>query len=804
MTVVRLTGCTPEPMASYLKALGTLRIVSQQIDHTAAGFWEKGCFHLDSKLDNDALTDFFLKTYRPTPIVAPWLGGSGFYEGDSRDGMNRILASSEARLSEYRATIKEVESWPEMPRKGARIRQMADELETKHLGKEGKSHEEYRKLIGAVRSLCADMASLHTGSNPLDWTVDEVAESTPPPGLPFNESKRWTDRKKELRRVASKLRTSYKSDLRSGSKETIVRLCRNRLGEGVVDWVDAAAPLDGHGDPVYPPLLGTGGNEGRQNYTRTFMDHIAGSLLGSSPSESRSLLCAALFGSLTRTLVRSPFGQLDPARAGGFNQGSGVEAIESKEQPSNPWDFILAMEGSITWSSSITRRGRAGPATVLSSPFSVRASPVGYPSATGGDGAESKLEVWTPLWSAAVGYPELQAFLGESRADVGKHIPRNGVEFAEAVASLGVDRGIEEFVRHSILPRRGQSFVVTAIGRFPVEERRESDLLRQLGSVLRRLDPLVSEPSPRYVSARRGVDAAIYEAALKGGKPSMKSLVAAIGRLERVLQLMTRKKGPKAPPPPPFGLGGEWVDACDDGSIEIRLASALASITKTDTVGPMRASLVPINPANPRKWAEAGSQDAWVGADLSDRMSSVLARRVMDAERLQSEESPLRGFLPVNAEDVAAFISGEVDETLMEAFLFGFGWIDWRRAVQERSLEGVRARWSSPVARRPVDTRWALIKALFMAYPLDHQGDKVRVPAQPSVLPLLRGGRVAEACRTARRRLYSLGFGVPAIEYPDGPAGRRIAAALLFPVAPRQRWLREALGDIGTSNTAPK
>jgi CRISPR-associated protein Csx17 len=62
-----------------LKALGILRLVSQQQDPTASGFWNQDVFHLDSALDSATLTDFFLKRYEPTPIVAPWNGGSGFY-----------------------------------------------------------------------------------------------------------------------------------------------------------------------------------------------------------------------------------------------------------------------------------------------------------------------------------------------------------------------------------------------------------------------------------------------------------------------------------------------------------------------------------------------------------------------------------------------------------------------------------------------------------------------------------------------------------------------------------------------------
>src|SRR5437763_10529963 len=74
-----LHGCTPEPLMSYLKALGVLRLVAEQVDPEARGAWRAGVFVLSSQLDEDALMKFFLEKYRPTPMLAPWNGGCGFY-----------------------------------------------------------------------------------------------------------------------------------------------------------------------------------------------------------------------------------------------------------------------------------------------------------------------------------------------------------------------------------------------------------------------------------------------------------------------------------------------------------------------------------------------------------------------------------------------------------------------------------------------------------------------------------------------------------------------------------------------------
>ena len=53
MVELELSGCRPEPLAHYLKALAVLRLVSEQADPAARGFWRGDCFVLQSALDRD-------------------------------------------------------------------------------------------------------------------------------------------------------------------------------------------------------------------------------------------------------------------------------------------------------------------------------------------------------------------------------------------------------------------------------------------------------------------------------------------------------------------------------------------------------------------------------------------------------------------------------------------------------------------------------------------------------------------------------------------------------------------------------
>jgi CRISPR-associated protein Csx17 len=99
-----LYGCRPEPLASYLKALGILRLLGEQADGDASGWWQGGTFAVETGLDDDGLRRFLLDGYRPTPVVSPWNSSSGFGP-EGKDDLHVIEASTDPRLAEYRQAI---------------------------------------------------------------------------------------------------------------------------------------------------------------------------------------------------------------------------------------------------------------------------------------------------------------------------------------------------------------------------------------------------------------------------------------------------------------------------------------------------------------------------------------------------------------------------------------------------------------------------------------------------------------------------------------------------------------------------
>ena len=109
-----LGGCAPAPLAHYLKALGILRLVTEQADPNVRGWWEGDRFRLATKLTHQEIEAFFLSNYKPTPIFNPWGARSGFYSRESeksaRESLKQIECSSDLRLEPFRTAIKTVQS----------------------------------------------------------------------------------------------------------------------------------------------------------------------------------------------------------------------------------------------------------------------------------------------------------------------------------------------------------------------------------------------------------------------------------------------------------------------------------------------------------------------------------------------------------------------------------------------------------------------------------------------------------------------------------------------------------------------
>src|SRR5690606_19165190 len=101
----------------------------------------------------------------------------------------------------------------------------------------------------------------------------------------------------------------------------------------------------------------------------------------------------------------------------------------------------------------------------------VRQVAAGYGSAAEADASTARAEMWMPLWNTPASYREISTLFAEGRARVGHgrgRAARNGLDFARAVSTLGVDRGISEFQRFGFQVRNGLAYFATPLSRAPV------------------------------------------------------------------------------------------------------------------------------------------------------------------------------------------------------------------------------------------------------------------------------------------------------------------------------------------------
>lgn len=694
MPILTLTGCAPVPLAHYLKALGILRLVSEQADPAATGHWHRDQFVLTSVLDRERLLSFFLETCQPTTVMAPWNGGSGFHPKDNSKALEALLQSTAPRFQPYSA---------------------------------------------ALRAAQQVLLRMNLGEKPT-----------------------------------------------SEQKAQLLLLCRNALPESTLAWLDAAYVLTDDG-AKYPPLLGTGGNDGRLEFTNNFMQRLAEVIdisTGSPLEKARAQLQAALFGGPIATpQSKAPVGQFLPGTAGGANATSGFDAPACV----NPWDFILMIEGALLFAAASVKRLESTEPGVLAYPFSVRQAGVGYASAADADESASRAEMWLPLWSSPVTLGELSAIFAEGRAQIGRRPAKNGVDFARAVTSLGVDRGLDEFQRYGFQVRNGLSYFATPLTRIAARRNASAGLLSEIDPWLTRFRSAVTkDTAPATVRrALHQLETAIIDLCLSDIPERLLQVLLALGQCQAAAaHSYTWASKPETYLPPLQGLSKAWLTpslwAHPRTGAEFRLAASLASINGRFSRHwlPFRSHLEPVEITYQKtrdiihtRWAGTPGNDIqWSQAPLPTVLSHIFARRLLKAP------DPGKHFgHPASLADIKAFIEGQTDDTLLAGLLWSLSLINWRENTPLPS--------ATPQRQPAAPTFYALLKLCYPP-PREPLPDGIlAVPSVPALHRLAATGQGTPAAEQALRRLRASGYRPLIKTLPiQGETARRTAAALLFPI----------------------
>ena len=695
---LELRGCTPEPLMAYLKALGIFRLVAEQKDPAARACWRNDTFVLLSYLDREVLLRFFSGEYRPTPIVSPWNGGSGFYPKDNSKAMDRILDLESPKF----------QLW----------------------------HE----VISTSKQILAQ------------------------PGSIRKEAKEW-----------------------------VLGQCRARFPDDALNWLDAAYVLTADG-AKYPPLLGTGGNDGRLEFSNNFMQNVvlALNLDGQRNGESivRSQLVAALFNEGSPKLRKRTNGFYNPGSVGGANSSTGFEG----EALTNPWDYVLMFEGALLFAGAATRRLSAQLSSKAVFPFTVDNSAAGYGTSADSEyGDSARAEFWAPLWDQPVSLRELDHLMSEGRAQLGRRQVSSGTNFARAVAGLGTELGVSQFQRYGFMVRNGLAYLAAPLGRFHARNDRDT---AQSADALFDLDPWL-EGLRRAAAGRnapaglgttlRQVDQAIIEFCQRGQSRDLQNVLIAVGRAERWLATSSLRRE-TYPVLPLNSLSRTWLRHADDRTAEFRLARSMASILQETAegqrqVGPIRENLEPVSASRRTGWKEGSTSFVWTAGGALSNMLAVLERRCLEGRMTGLKHPPLASVYSARLSDIVEFLNGSVDIERIAEMALPLSFVRYRprSATAEFQQQGPPLALPSAYAAMKL----TLLPGKFHCPSLSITD--IDIWMELAMLALLRAQRVKDAYQVAYRRLRASGL-QPVSDAPGiadrSEQGQRLSAALLFPLDP--------------------
>jgi CRISPR-associated protein Csx17 len=729
--VHHLKGCAPAPLAHYLKALGILRIVGEQADRDARGWWENEHFCLATKLSKEELEAFFLQRYAPTPLLSPWNAGSGFYR--TWDAKKKVLRNS-----------KNVEALEEL------LKQADQRIQP------------IKRAVNDVRCVLPQFCRKVDVSSITDKERSKLLIIPEGTGPIFPVIAKDDSGKLQVQKVLMRF-----------ARTTPFYLC---------------ALISNRQEVKCAWLWGSGGNDGAIDYTGRFFENLLMILSPKRTEINSQLLAKSMFDIESRgfqTKAAGKVGQFFPAAAGGANVTTGTGSQQDTHL--NPWDFVLLLEGALQFSSSITRKMDEKAMSRASSPFAVSSHATGHAS-PGTENAQ-RGEQWMPLWSRPATRKEVATLFAEARIQLGRQTANRPVDVARAISRLGVARGIDSFTRYGYLERNGQSTLAVALRRISVRHHPRVHLIDDLGPWLDRLQRLARGPNApaRLIHAERRLADAVFNTLTHDDTSEYwQSILRAAVAVESLQATGTAFEAGPMPQ-----LQPEWVTASNDNSVEFRLALAIGSsaagYSKTGhAIDPIRHHRLPLEPG---QWKFKTLDKRLVldprvvinGRDLLTDCAALVNRRLIEAGQRGHRRLPLVAAKGCAARlgDLARFLSGSLDLKKLHELAQGFMAIDWNRWRSELAPARI------PDKSQP-DDAWLMLRLACLPWRLSRN---LNIPAEPGLLRRLIAGDAQGAVEIARRRVGAAGIRPPLLfGFADTYTARLWAATLAFPIDHGSAW----------------
>lgn len=592
----------------------------------------------------------------------------------------------------------------------------------------------------------------------------------------------------------------------AGQKAPLVRRLRRSVPDEALDWIDAAVVI--HDNRFAGPrLLGTGGNDGRFDFSSNYAQCVVATVL--VPDETCSdNLAAALWGDPGKLQPNLSLAHFSRDRSPNNSPHGEADSL------GNPWDLILAVEGSLLLSAGAARRHNHNLGSNAVAPFTVRPTGAGYGSAVAGESARA--ELWLPLWGDWSGLGELVTLAREFRAQVsdGRRLrdALSGLDLARACGELGVARGIRAFERFALLERAGQATLAVPAGQVRVGARPGPEALQSLDRWLRDVQRLGEDErcpnGPRIAIDR--LRRAAFEMASHDDAGAACATLEALGEVESVLA-RSGKAAEGVRRPAPYMPARPWIEAADDGSDEFAVAAAIASLRDAPggrrELPAVRDYLHGTRRGGGRTEFDPERRHAVSGRTPTEILAKLQARRHLDAARVGAGTGHLGysegGWVPLDSLRLLA--AGKLDDGRVLALLRGLALLSFtgrppsprpsrRQGPPQPAFELVALAWHSVDSEKD---------------PRAKRSRKARdLGARPGWAARLSAGAARPVAEGASLRLSMAGL-PPRLHASDlllrGAAatngvshGQRLAAALL------PRLGRSDISDLVGSQILPK
>ena len=559
-------------------------------------------------------------------------------------------------------------------------------------------------------------------------------------------------------------------------KQSIQEQLRYLYEDRALEWMDAAIILgETEKQTAYPGLLGTGGNDGRLDFSVNFAGRVTQLFVdGPQRDNGRKLLRDALL--LTQTgkmLAGKKIGQYAPESAGGVNSTTGFDS----ESLINPWDNVLIIEGALCFTASLSRRHPdtdAKPIAPFTFPISLMS---GFASASSEE--KTRGEVWLPQWSGSATYRSILAMLREGRLEVttrigsqlGAHTAMNAMEGAHAALSFGSAHGIESFQRILLAKRNGDAHVATSAG--IIRTRKD----RGFAALSRETLHWVSHIKPDALGAlARSAYAKYLDAVLAFSESTsepveraraLQEVMATLGELDRALSVSP----PRNVRPSPFVNADIWP-TLDDGSVEHDLARALCSLGRIGHSDRLRFNISSIKIVNERLEYRSTPELEWLPDKLCLSLARIADRRGRRGDESKHDASPSHS-LGASLDSIAHFVQGTIDEDKLSRLIVGYSIM--RPAIDvEPAQRAARDERADPVPA-------ALAALKIMADRIPASRNSTRPVYESGIISLLCANRTKPALQRLYLRLRESEYEPRAFIDTD-INGPRYAAASLFPL----------------------